>query len=136
MNTPIKMILHCPACGLQHIDAPTGEHSPGCNITCGMPASGCSCKKWDNPPHRSHLCAGCGHIWRPADVCTEGVQSIETRGANDSPTARPSAIFPEFRNLLSVEPYSDMSAIVTFVACRPAGQFVKDLRNRLLWRKL
>lgn len=65
MADPVAMILFCPDCGLQHIDAPD-------------PARG-----WENPPHRSHLCHGCGHIWRPADVETCGVAEIETRGAGD-----------------------------------------------------
>src|SRR5574340_600312 len=34
----------------------------------GGPNAGRVRKGWDNPPHRSHLCHGCGHIWRPADV--------------------------------------------------------------------
>jgi hypothetical protein len=67
---PIQMILHCPACGVQHIDAPDERT-----------------EAWGNPPHRSHLCHGCGHIWRPADVATEGVAAIQTRGSNDSPAA-------------------------------------------------
>lgn len=62
---PISMVLHCPACGKQHIDEATEE--------------------WDNPPHRSHLCLFCGRIWRPADVPTMGVAAILTKGANDSP---------------------------------------------------
>lgn len=61
---PLAMVLHCPACGLQHVDEPTVE--------------------WSNPPHRSHLCLGCGHIWRPADVATCGVAAVQTRGKNDS----------------------------------------------------
>ena len=61
---PINMVLHCPSCGLQHVDAPDGD--------------------WTNPPHRSHLCHGCGTIWRPADVPTNGVSSIETRGGADN----------------------------------------------------
>ncbi len=65
---PIPMILHCPACHLQHIDAPD-ERTPD----------------WLNLPHRSHLCHGCGHIWRPADVATEGVAAIQTKGKADSP---------------------------------------------------
>lgn len=64
---PIPMILHCPACGLQHIDEPD-ERTPD----------------WSNPPHRSHLCHGCGHIWRPADVPTTGVAAIQTKGKADS----------------------------------------------------
>src|SRR5690606_32607345 len=38
---------------------------------------------WTNPPHRSHLCAGCGFTWRPADVPTNGVAAIKTRGRDD-----------------------------------------------------
>jgi hypothetical protein len=39
--------------------------------------------RWDNPPHRSHFCHGCGTIWRPADVSTVGVAAIQTRGKAD-----------------------------------------------------
>ena len=67
MNTPIDMVLHCPKCGLQHIDGPD-ERTPN----------------WKNEPHRSHLCHGCGHIWRPADVPTNGVAAVKTRGQHDS----------------------------------------------------
>jgi hypothetical protein len=41
---------------------------------------------WDNPPHRSHLCHGCGLIWRPADVPTTGIATIGTRGKGDTYT--------------------------------------------------
>jgi len=63
---PIPMVLHCPACGLQHIDAPD-------------PAKG-----WDNRPHRSHECQGCAYTWRVADVPTTGVASVTTKGKQDS----------------------------------------------------
>lgn len=62
---PIDMVLYCPICGLQHIDAPSAY--------------------WTNPPHRSHLCAGCGHIWRAADVPTNGVRRTKTAGEHDAP---------------------------------------------------
>lgn len=62
---PVDMVLHCPICGRQHVDEPSED--------------------WHNPPHRSHLCAGCGHVWRPADVPTNGVLAVKTRGSNDSP---------------------------------------------------
>lgn len=72
---PIPMLLHCPQCGAQHVDAPEdadcdGEvvHSAG----------------WGNPPHRSHLCHHCGCIWRPADVPTTGVKAIATKGKDDT----------------------------------------------------
>lgn len=81
--SPIPMILFCPACGLQHIDEPEGtgtfhgpDEAPREIVT------------WDNPPHRSHLCHECGHIWRPADVATEGVAAISTLGNADSPPVR------------------------------------------------
>ncbi|MFV0673621.1 hypothetical protein [Variovorax sp. tm] len=69
-SEPIDMVLHCPKCHLQHIDAPD-QRTPD----------------WKNEPHRSHLCHGCGHIWRPADVPTNGVQAIKTTGKADSPIA-------------------------------------------------
>lgn len=61
---PIDMILICPRCHTQHVDAPS--------------------KGWTNPPHRSHLCLNCGWIWRPADVPTNGVEKIKTIGEKDS----------------------------------------------------
>lgn len=61
----IDMVLHCPKCGMQHIDVPDGD--------------------WTNPPHKSHLCHGCAHVWRPADVLTNGVVAVTTAGSKDSP---------------------------------------------------
>lgn len=63
---PIPMILTCPCCRFRHIDAPEPERG------------------WMNPPHKSHLCHGCGCIWRPADVPTNGVSEIATRGSDDT----------------------------------------------------
>lgn len=61
-----NMLLWCPRCGEQHVDAPE-------------PAAG-----WTNPPHRSHQCHGCGCIWRPADFYTNGITGIGTSGAADT----------------------------------------------------
>ena len=55
---PIEMILYCPQCGLQHIDV-------------ADPAAG-----WSNPPHKTHLCLGCDHLWRPAQIPTVGVKEL------------------------------------------------------------
>jgi hypothetical protein len=85
MNQPIDMVLHCPACGLQHIDAP--EPNMGAITGDGVKIE--NAHNWTNPPHRSHLCHGCGHIWRPADVPTNGVAAIKTRGERDSPIHHP-----------------------------------------------
>lgn len=63
---PIDMLLFCPKCGMQHVDAPELD------------------KGWTNPPHKSHLCHGCGCIWRPADVSTNGIALIETTGKHDT----------------------------------------------------
>lgn len=62
---PVDMLLFCPHCGEQHIDEPEPD------------------KEWQNPPHRSHLCHFCKHVWRPADVPTNGVREIKTKGQND-----------------------------------------------------
>lgn len=67
---PIPMLLFCPACGLQHIDAPEPARDGE--------------KAWDNPPHRSHKCHACATVWRPADVPTVGVASIQTTGQADN----------------------------------------------------
>lgn len=82
LSAPIDMVLHCPACGAQHIDAP---ESPGEYTLRGYDPLGAVALAWTNPPHRSHLCHGCGHIWRPADVPTNGVAAVKTRGKNDPP---------------------------------------------------
>jgi hypothetical protein len=63
---PIPMLLFCPDCAAQHVDAPE-------------PGSG-----WTNPPHKSHTCHTCGIIWRPADVPTVGVAAIGTKGGADT----------------------------------------------------
>lgn len=67
-SKPIDMLLFCPnpACGVKHVDAPD-------------PSQG-----WDNPPHRSHKCHVCHTIWRPADVPTNGVIAIKTKGKDDN----------------------------------------------------
>lgn len=79
-TAPIDMVLHCPECGAQHIDAPEWVDDPH-DIEQGRILG------WKNPPHRSHLCHGCGHIWRPADVPTNGVSAVKTRGKADSALA-------------------------------------------------
>lgn len=79
----IDMVLHCPKCGLQHIDAPDHPYYGGMLTVDGFTP------RWDNPPHRTHLCAGCGHKWRPADVPTNGVPAVQTKGKDDSPVVAP-----------------------------------------------
>lgn len=64
--TPIDVVLFCPCCFCQHVDAP--ESTTG----------------WTNPPHKSHLCHNCGTVWRPADVPTNGVPRANTRGRADT----------------------------------------------------
>lgn len=68
-NEPVPMILHCPMCGVQHIDQ-------------ANPATG-----WTDPPHRSHVCQTCGVQWRPSDSYTRGVAVLGTRGEKDTWTA-------------------------------------------------
>lgn len=51
---PIPMVLHCPKCGVQHIDR----------------------DEWVLRLHRTHLCLVCKHEWRPAQVYTVGVEVL------------------------------------------------------------
>lgn len=75
---PIDMVLFCPNCQEPHIDAP--DPLDPYPITYEKYAN-----RWTNPPHRSHLCHACGYIWRPADVFTNGVAAIKTKGKADWP---------------------------------------------------
>lgn len=79
---PIPMVLHCPKCGMQHIDESEDERTE--QICHGPEVVDAVIVGWDNPPHRSHLCHGCGTIWRPADVPTTGVASVRTKGKADT----------------------------------------------------
>lgn len=76
------MILPCPACGTQHIDV-ADLPRPCCFKAAPAPCAAHPAL-WTNPPHKSHKCAFCGLIWRPADVPTTGVASIKTRGKADT----------------------------------------------------
>lgn len=67
LAVPIDMLLFCPQCDYQHVDEPQPH------------------KGWTNPPHRSHQCQKCGHIWRPCDRATNGVAKIATKGQHDLP---------------------------------------------------
>ncbi|MCA8242884.1 hypothetical protein [Burkholderia sp. AU32262] len=88
---PIDMLLFCPKCGVQHVDAPE-PFTPAGRCECAGPDECETCESnraafeesWQNPPHRSHLCHACGTIWRPADVPTNGVAAIQTRGKADT----------------------------------------------------
>lgn len=84
---PIDMVLHCPACGLQHIDEPESKGRALHADESIEDQSLTPLAAWTNPPHRSHLCHGCGYIWRPADVPTNGVKAVKTKGKADSPIA-------------------------------------------------
>jgi hypothetical protein len=50
-RAPIGLVLHCPACGMQHIDG----------------------GKWSAHPHKTHLCLACQHEWRPFRYPTVGI---------------------------------------------------------------
>jgi hypothetical protein len=81
ISEPLDMILFCPRCSHQHVDAPQPE------------------KGWTNPPHRSHECQSCGHVWRPADLPTNGVATITTKGKADGSNTPASATLTEFMRL-------------------------------------
>jgi hypothetical protein len=80
---PLDMILFCPNCFAQHVD----EARPDVCESCGLSENKCDCvvfTEWLNPPHKSHRCQRCNHVWRPSDVPTNGVKEIKTAGRCDS----------------------------------------------------
>ncbi len=82
-DAPIDMVLYCPKCGMQHVDADESQElSIGGTLESGTVRIG-----WDNPPHRSHLCHGCGHVWRPSDHPTNGVaRTVSGKDADTQPS--------------------------------------------------
>lgn len=79
---PIDVVLFCPNCYYQHIDeanplscqecgAGKDDHNNQDNGTCPEFAP------WLNPPHKKHRCYICNHVWRPANVPTNGVKEIK-----------------------------------------------------------
>lgn len=87
---PVALLLFCPRCEAQHVDASERDSHAWCKVCKSPPAAPCyeGCTVWQNPPHRSHKCHHCNYVWRPADVFTTGIEQLETRGANDD-TADP-----------------------------------------------
>lgn len=91
-DAPIPMLLFCPQCSMQHIDAPETPRFSNDDTGASEEYRETMFPAWTNPPHRSHLCHGCGHIWRPADVATTGVAALKTSGKRDgSPIPSPPA---------------------------------------------
>lgn len=100
-EAPIDMIIFCPSCHAQHIDVAQERcerldvEEFRMNRACGLPryhVGRCVSRPrreveselWTNPPHKSHLCHLCGSIFRVADVPTNGVFSIKTKGEKDT----------------------------------------------------
>jgi hypothetical protein len=85
-RAPIDMLLFCPRCNEQHIDDPQSEESYQNLLqawSLNAEPQDSLPKRWLNPPHRSHECQFCFHVWRPADVATNGVAQIATEGKRD-----------------------------------------------------
>jgi predicted house-cleaning noncanonical NTP pyrophosphatase (MazG superfamily) len=55
LDAPVPSILQCPKCNTQHVDK-------GVWATTRI--------------HRTHLCANCGHLWRPYAYATVGVSTL------------------------------------------------------------
>lgn len=96
-EAPIDMLIFCPGCGKQHIDEAKPDVCEMCGKTesdhlrSGADSFACpSFTAWLNPPHKSHRCGDCNLVFRVADVPTNGVAQIKTKGDNDS--------WPEVRN--------------------------------------
>ena len=88
MNTSIDVVLYCPKCSRQHIDAAETEEEYTGRLfeSSWWESGGDKPVRWMNPPHKSHLCDRCGHIWRPSDHPTNGVaRTVSGKDADNAP---------------------------------------------------
>lgn len=109
---PVDMILYCPNCGAQHVDAPDNL-VPIVHQQSGTVVD----EQWTNPPHKSHLCHGCGCIWRPADAPTNGVSELKTQGKADTWKVQPGAMSGAF-------PVSDLRSPASSVGGVGSGETI------------
>ncbi len=125
---PIDMLLFCPGCGTQHIDEP--------NTLLG----------WTNPPHRTHMCAKCGYLWRPSDMATNGVDSIKSKGTGDmDPTPTNIAVVGATNNrrdrlwyrtlLVALSANTVAMVLAVFNRLRPEMQNTSDNHEHVLRRQ-
>ncbi len=72
---PVRVHTWCPKCDLKHIDAL--DEATGID--------------WATRPHKTHLCLGCGHLWKPHDYATVGVAApaAETEATAEALTPEP-----------------------------------------------
>lgn len=86
-DKPVDVVLYCPKCSRQHIDAPESEEEYTRRLfeSSWWECGGDKPPRWTNPPHKSHLCERCRHVWRPSDHPTNGVP--RTASGKDDDTA-------------------------------------------------
>lgn len=102
---PIDIVLFCPSCFTQHIDAPEPNGD------------------WTNPPHKSHLCHHCKTVWRPASVETNGVAHVPP-GSRDTVGCMPVPAAPDPMALAlakfwhAITHYEGTVAELAWFACR------------------
>lgn len=80
--TPVDKELYCPECSHRHIDKAEPNRCEKCGFAeierfedsqCRTNESCGDFTAWLNPPHKSHRCHNCNHVWRPFDFPTNGV---------------------------------------------------------------
>jgi hypothetical protein len=134
LTVPIDMVLHCPNCGAQHIDGPMtdAQYSERLHESSWWECGGDKPERWTNPPHRSHQCHACKgpdgkpFVWRPADVATNGVEAVKTRGKDDSPIVAPLWFLADESTDAKDDVWADAAEAYTKAAGR--------LRGHLEWR--
>lgn len=86
MNNVIDMIIFCPKCGHQHVDREETdkEYTDRLHESSWWELGGDKPKRWDNPPHKSHLCHHCRNVFRLCDIETNGIKNIKTHGESDT----------------------------------------------------
>lgn len=134
---PIDAVLWCPNCGEQHID----EAKPDICELCGHADEdhpnggecGCNCEgftAWMNPPHKSHRCNFCNHVWRPAEGPTNGVIQLSKQGERDeSPKPRYFATKKDFDDAVASVTSADAEKLRECVNCGKAAFEISPLND-------
>jgi hypothetical protein len=78
---PTPMLLACPKCQMPHIDKSDPTKCKNCGGKHLNVSEASTCcdepEPWTNPPHKTHRCEHCNHLWRPFDFPTYGVTIAE-----------------------------------------------------------
>lgn len=88
----VDVILFCPECKTQHIDKAEPDNCELCGKLRNQHTEigkvrrcedGQEFTAWLNPPHKKHRCHECNHVWKAANIPTNGVAVLAEMEVKD-----------------------------------------------------